>query len=142
VNTHLKPEQMNDLLLGIAESETNAHLSACPQCRTEIEAMRQTLSSFRAASVLWSEGAAKQVTVPSKLRTRRPWTRPAWVLAGAAILLAVAISFSVWRERSNNTVATADAQAQIARDNRLLADIQAEIGETTPAPLQPLQVTK
>lgn len=66
MSTHLKPEQFDDLLLGIAESETTAHLDACPQCRTEIEALRQALGSFRAAAVSWSEGAAKQVALPKR----------------------------------------------------------------------------
>jgi anti-sigma factor RsiW len=141
MSTHLKPEQMNDLLLGIAESEATAHLGSCSQCRTEVEAMRRTLASFRTASVNWSDDAAKIVLLPSNLSSRSEWARPAWVFAAAAVLLVVTISFSVRRGRNNVAVAKSDAQTQIARDNQLLADIQTEIGETTPLPLQPLQVS-
>jgi anti-sigma factor RsiW len=141
MSAHLKPEQTNDLLLGIAESEATAHLEACPQCRTEVEAMRRTLASFRTASVHWSDDAAKMVLLPSNLSSRPAWARPAWVFAAAAILLAATISFSVQRGRNNDAVAKSDAQTQIARDNQLLADIQTEIGKTTPLPLQPLQVS-
>jgi anti-sigma factor RsiW len=140
MSAHLKPERMNDVLLGIAESETSAHLRECAQCRAEIEAMRRTLSSFRGAAIGWSEGTAVKVALPSQRRAPSIWSRSAWVLATATILLAVAISFSVRRGRSNDTTARTDAQSQIARDNQLLADIQTEIGETTPGPLQPLQV--
>jgi anti-sigma factor RsiW len=140
MSAHLKPEQINDLLLGIAEVDATAHLSTCPQCRTEVEAMRRTLASLRTASVNWSDDAAKMVLLPRNLHSRPQWTRPAWVFAAAAILLVVTISFSVRRGR-NITVAKSDAQTQIARDNQLLADIQTEIGETTPLPLQPLQVS-
>jgi anti-sigma factor RsiW len=139
VSRHLQPEQMNDLLLGIVGSETAAHLGACPQCRSEVEAMRQTLGSFRSAAVGWSEGAAKQVALPSAHRARATWVRPAWVLATAAIVLAVTIPVSVWRGHGNKAAA-ADAQAQISRDNQLLADIESDVGETTPTPMQPLQV--
>ncbi len=141
MSAHLKPEQINDLLLGIAESEATAHLSACPQCLTEVEAMRQTLASLRTASVNWSDDAAKMVLLPRNLSSRHQWARPAWEFAAAAILLVVTISFSVRRGHNNAAVAKSDAQTQIARDNQLLADIQTEIGETTPLPLQPLQVS-
>lgn len=140
MSTHLRPEQFNDLLLGIIESETTAHLGACPQCRTEIEAMRQTLASFRGAAICWGETAAKPVELTRKHRARPIWTQPARVLATAAILLAVVIPYSMWRGRSNNPGA-ADGQAQIARDNQLLANIQSDIGETTPVPLQPLHIS-
>jgi anti-sigma factor RsiW len=140
VSTHLKSEQFNDLLLGIAGSEIAAHLSACPQCRTEMEAMRQTLGSFRVAAFNWSERESKQVALPGKVRVRPLWTRPAWVLAAAAILVAFTIPFSVWRGHGNKPRAAADAQAQISRDNQLLAHIESEVGETTPLPMQPLQV--
>ena len=80
------------------------------------------------------------VLLPRNLSSRPQWTMSVWVFAAAVILLVVTISFSVRRGR-NNTVAKSDAQTQIARDNQLLADIQTEIGETTPLPLQPLQVS-
>ena len=139
MSRHLKPEQMNDLLLGIVGSETTAHLGACPQCRSEVEAMRQTLGLFRSAAVGWSEGTVKQVALPSKQRARAAWVRPAWVLATAAILLAVIVPVSLWRGRGNQPSA-AEARAQISRDNQLLADIESDVGETTPTPMQPLQV--
>jgi anti-sigma factor RsiW len=141
MSAHLKPEQINDLLLGIAESDATAHLGACPQCRSEMDAMRQTLASLRTASVNWSDDAAKMVLLPRNLSSRHQWARPAWAFAAAAILLVVTISFSVRRVHTNAAVAKSDAQTQIARDNQLLADIQTEIGETTPLPLQPLQVS-
>jgi anti-sigma factor RsiW len=140
MSTHLKSEQFNDGLLGIAGSETTAHLDACPQCRTEMEAMRQALGSFRAAAVSWSEGAAKQVALPNKPRAHPLWIRPLWVLAATAIIFAIIISFSGWRGHRNKTAAAVDAQAQISRDNQLLAHIESEVSEITPMPMQPLQV--
>jgi anti-sigma factor RsiW len=141
MSTHLKPEQINDLLLGTSESEATAHVAACPQCRAEMDAMRRTLASFRTASVNWSDDAAKMVLLPRNLHSRHQWARPAWVFAAAAVLLVVTISFSVRRGHNSAAVAKSDAQTQIARDNQLLADIQTEIVETTPLPLQPLQVS-
>lgn len=140
MNTHLKPEQMNDFLLGTAESETAAHLSGCPRCRADIEAMRRSLVSFRSAAIQWSEAAAKSVTLPDQRKARPAWTGPAWVMAAAVLILAIAIPFSVWHGRSNKVRAVADAQAQISRDNELLAHIESEVGATTPTPMQPLQI--
>jgi anti-sigma factor RsiW len=140
MSTHLKPEQMNDWLLGIARREITAHLDACPQCRTEAEAMRQTLGSFRAAAVSWSEGAAKQVAMPKKPRAHALWIRPLWVLAATAMILMVALFLPGWRGHGHKPVATADAQAQISRDNQLLEHIESEVSEITPMPMQPLQV--
>jgi hypothetical protein len=140
MSTHLKPEQFNDLLLGIAERETMAHVDTCRQCQTGIEAMRQALGSFRDAAVGWSERAATQVAIPEKPRTLPLWTRPVWAFVATAIIFAVTISFSVWRGHGNKPRADADAQAQISRDNQLLAHIESEVSEITPMPMQPLQV--
>jgi anti-sigma factor RsiW len=140
MSAHLKSQEFDDLLLGIAASETTAHLNACPQCRAEAEAMRQRIGSFRAAAVSWSEGASRQVTLPEKQSAFRPWLRPAWMLATAAVLIAVTIPLSVKHGQSNKPSAVIDAQAQISRDNELLAQIESEVGETTPSPMQPLQV--
>ena len=139
MSAHLKPQEFDDVLLGIAASETTAHLNACPQCRSEAEAMRQRIGSFRAAAVSWSEGASRQITLPEKQSAFRLWLRPAWMLATAAVLIAVTIPLSVKHGQSKKS-ATADAQAQISRDNELLAHIESEVGETTPSPMQPLQV--
>ncbi len=93
MSTHLKPQEFDDLLLGIAASATKAHLNACPQCRRRSDEMRQTLGTFRAAAVGWSEGAAKRVAPPENRwgvsAKMGLWLRPAWVLATAAVLLAV-----------------------------------------------------
>ena len=139
MNTHLKPEQFDDLLLGIAESESSAHLSACPQCRDGLEAMRGTLGAFRGAAVGWSEGAAKHVELPKRQRMISLWARPAWVLA-AIILLAITIPYGAWRGNADRQVPTAEAQAQISRDNDLLARIESEVGSTTPTTMHALQV--
>jgi anti-sigma factor RsiW len=140
----LKPQEFDDLLLGIAASATMAHLNACPQCRRRSDEMRQTLGAFRAAAAGWGEGAAKQVAPPATGRVfqRRmgPWLRPALVLATAAVLLLAIIPLSIRRGHGQKTGATADAQAQISRDNELLAHIESEVGETTPEPMQPLRV--
>jgi anti-sigma factor RsiW len=140
MSAHLKPQEFDDLLLGIAASETTAHLNACPQCRAEAEAVRQRIGSFRAAAVSWSEGASRQVTLPEKQSAFRLWLRPAWMLATAALLIAVTIPLSVKHGQSSKTSATSAVQAQISRDNELLAHIESEVGETTPSPMQPLQV--
>jgi anti-sigma factor RsiW len=144
VSKHLKPQEFDDLLLGIAASATMAHLNGCPECRRRSGEMRQTLGAFRATAVGWSEGAAKQVQplATERVFQRRmgPWLKPAWALATAAVLLAVTIPLSIRRGHSQKTSATADAQAQISRDNELLAHIESEVGETTPGPMQPLRV--
>ena len=144
MSTHLKPQEFDDLLLGIAAGTTKAHLNACPQCRRRSDEMRETLGTFRGAAVGWSEGAAKRVAPPKTdgvfQRRMGLWLRPAWVLATAAVLLAVTIPLSIRRGHSQKRSPKVDAQAQISRDNELLAHIESEVGETTPEPMQPLQV--
>ena len=61
------------------------------------------------------------------------WLRPAWVLATAAVLIAVTIPLSIGAGTARNQAPKADAQAQISRDNELLAHIESEVGETTPS---------
>jgi anti-sigma factor RsiW len=147
VIAHLKPEQSSDLVLGVADKETMAHLATCPQCQAEIETLRQTLAEFRTAAINWSGDAARRVSLPKvlpKTLPRKPltfpaWARPAWALTAAAVVVAVVLPFAIRRQQSRS--AASDAQAQIARDNQLLAHIDSEVGETTPTPMQPLQMT-
>ena len=44
-----------------------------------------------------------------------------WALAACAVIFAVIISVPIRRGHGNKPSATADAQAQITRDNQLLA---------------------
>jgi hypothetical protein len=136
VNGHLKTEQFDDLVLGIAESEAVAHAAACPQCRAEIETLHQTLAAFRGAAVNWSVDAARPIALPKKQKVVPVRARFAWAGAAAAVLLALMVPLSVWRERRS----ASDAQAQLARDNQLLAHIDSVLGDSTPTSMQPLQV--
>jgi anti-sigma factor RsiW len=140
MSEHLRTQQFNDLILGIAEAEPAAHLAACPQCRAEMETLRATLSEFRGAALRWSENAAQQTAVPKKQPSSRRWAKPAWALVAVAIVLAAVLPLTQWRSHSSRSAAADAAQAQIVRDNQLLAQIDSETAETTPAPLQPLQV--
>ncbi len=143
---HLKPEQSSDLVLGVADKETMEHLATCPQCQAEIEILRQSLAEFRTTAINWSADAAQQVALPKVLPRALPrkplafpaWARPAWALTAAAVVVAVVLPFAIRRQQSRS--AASDAQAQIARDNQLLAHIDSELGETTPTPMQPLQI--
>jgi anti-sigma factor RsiW len=138
VNPHLKREQFNNLVLGVADGESVAHVAACPQCEAEVETFRQTLAAFRGAAIDWSVDAARGMAPPRKQRTRLVLVRPAWALAFTAAVLGFVLPLSVWT--THNRRSFSEAQTQIARDNQLLAHIDSEIGETTPMPMQPLQV--
>jgi hypothetical protein len=105
------------------------------------------MESFRGAVHTWSE-------VP---HTIRPEVREVprsfyWLLVGAMVLVLATFATVYFGDRSNtkdadskqpisvNLVADNSA-AQIQKDNELLSNINQELSEELPAPMQPLQVS-
>jgi hypothetical protein len=75
-----------------------------------------------------------------------------WLLVGAMALVLLTFSLVFWGDRSDNSAqnppppipqqGTVDnnSLAQIQQDNELLSNINQELSEGLPAPMQPLQV--
>jgi anti-sigma factor RsiW len=158
MSTHITHEEMTELLLGNSKNAAHLHLHSCAECREEFARFQDSIQSFRVASHSWSENVAGQnadgmsAVVPSRGNTR--WIS-GWALAAVAAALLIA-SLVAYRARNMQSPVTAakvttpavsvetpnqNTQEQIAKDNEFLAQVDSEIAEGVPAPMQPLQIT-
>jgi anti-sigma factor RsiW len=148
MNDHLTHQELTDHLLGTRSATVEAHLAGCSACSKELYQFKESVESFRGAVHNWSEaghaGRSKALPVPRSFD---------WLLVGAMamVLATFAILFfgdradtkqnvSLQQPTSANSVAENSA-AQIQKDNELLSNINQELSEELPAPMQPLQVS-
>jgi len=141
-NQHLSEESFNDLFIGLPAPEAEAHLAVCEECRARVASFRSDLSLFNEATLAWSK--SKTAAIPALRRRARfiPAHPLAWSAAAAALLVAVAASWSHYRAPapsavSDPTIAAefADSPDQIADDNQLLRNVYDAIDEEPGGPL-------
>lgn len=152
MSAHLTHEELTDKLLGGSSLTVNAHLLSCPACAHELEQVKNSLAGFRGAAHAWSENALaadRGVSVVPKL-PQRSWTAN-WVLVAASLmLLAGALTFYLRDYQARNQTSSVQpaapvtkidaAQSQIEKDNELLSQVDSELAEAVPAPMQPLRL--
>jgi len=156
MSAHLTHEELTDNLLGVPSLTVNAHLLNCPACAEELRQLKQSIAAFRGAAHAWSESAVATPAVrglPKRSWASFSWASPNWALAAAAMLLfAVGVTFYVRDHQARNQEHSAQvtapagtvvsAQSQIEQDNELLSQVNSEIAEGVPAPMQPLQLSQ
>jgi predicted anti-sigma-YlaC factor YlaD len=152
MSAHLTHEELTDNLLGVSSLTVNAHLLNCPTCANELDQMKDAIAGFRAAAHAWSESAlAEKRLVPAARAFPKQSRAAGWALAAAAIFLfAVGFAFYMRDNRAPNQVNSAQvapsaittetAQSQIEKDNELLSQVNSELAEAVPAPMQPLRL--
>jgi len=95
LSTHLSEEAMDDVLIGLASPESDAHLAACSLCRSQLQEFRSAMQVFNQTSLAWSEDRSKAFHHSSA----KPKIRPAifvplsWAMVAAVLL---AIGFPMW----------------------------------------------
>jgi len=141
---HLNNEQFTAYLLDTdSNPATAAHLVACVICREELELFRQSVSSFNSLTLAWSESrAAAQVrrAVPPP----RAWF-PGLVWAFAAcLMLVVALSVALNTHHNEQSISShpmnahqheEHSEAEIARDNQLMTEVNLEINRREQSPV-------
>jgi len=123
MNVHLSQDQISQWISGDRSGESARHLEGCAACSDEVTRLESALAGFRESVQAWP-------APPPSLPHPRSAPRVArWVLA-AAVLAATVAAPVYWRHR---------AQAQAARaDATLLQQVDAEVSEAVPSPMQPL----
>lgn len=139
---HLTDAEFSDLLAGeLPDQPTRLHLAACDYCRTELDSVRESLSSFSLVGTRWAEAAAPaRVPVPSR------WAlglvpRPNWAtgLAATAFTGLLVFFYSAPAHHAGPAAGTgavavaapAPSNAELAEDNRLMVSIDQELGYQT-----------
>jgi hypothetical protein len=120
--THLSPEQLVDLVEGVAPAGQVAHAASCGACRTQADALRDVLRQTASDTVpepsplFWEHLAAR---VGAAVR-REPAPRAAWTIwtwrwapmtAVAVIVLAVGLGSSMWKGLPRGVPITAGPSA-------------------------------
>jgi anti-sigma factor RsiW len=153
MSAHLTNEELTDNLLGVTSVTVNAHLLSCPACANELDRLKSSIAGFRSAAHAWSEGALAEDRAVQVVRTlpKRSWSPANWVLATVAlILLAAGFAFYVRDYQARTQISVAPVvttkatfetpESQIAADNELLSQVNSELAEAVPAPMQPLRL--
>jgi cytoskeletal protein RodZ len=136
LSTHLSEEAMDDVLIGLASPESDAHLAACSLCRSQLQEFRSAMQVFNQTSLAWSEDRSKAFHHSSA----KPKIRPAifvplsWAMVAAVLL---AIGFPMWnhhylsRNYAPGPASTPEnSEAQIAQDNELLQSVNLALNES------------
>lgn len=146
---HLTDEQFSDLLAGESPSRTvEEHLSICEHCRGEMAAVQGSLGNFNVFSFAWAQReATRKVQSPSRWALRVA-SLPPWGIglagAGAALLVAIGLGQPFVREPepavTAQIVIPVPSDAEIARDNQLLASIDQELNSEAQLAVPPAEL--
>ena len=146
---HLTEDELDEILMGIADSAASSHAETCQVCAGRLTQFRAALGEFNHASLAWSEARSNSLTRDLRAHRLSPTlSRPAlWscVSAGvvaAALLLTAGLEHHTAAGRNASMQASALAgsdyessrQQEIAMDNEMLAAISSEIDHPTPIP--------
>ena len=145
MSEHLTHQELTDHLLGTRSATVEAHLAECSNCSKELYQFKESLEAFRGAVHSWSETV--RVEQPKELPVPRSWD---WLLVGAMAIVLVVFSVVYLRDRADTKIVVKqpapaavaeNSETQIQQDNDLLSDINQELSEGLPSPMQPLQIS-
>jgi hypothetical protein len=158
---HLTEDELDELLMGCAPSDSLAHVEHCALCAGQLAEFDSSLSAFNHAASAWSEAKSNALTRDLNLH-RTPFritARAAWSCASIVVLVAAAsLGFGMhehsaqiasqqiavyqgnghWnRSPANPSVGFPHApcaQREIASDDAMLREIDSAINTAEPSP--------
>lgn len=133
MNAHLTSTQISEWMIGDRSPEARRHLERCPECSAEVSKIEGSLGLFRDA-MQEAPVTAAVWKVPAR---RSPWAFPLRSIAVtfAVLLLAIIPVYGpVYRDRQ---VKAREAEAR-KQDALLLSQVESELNESIPEPMQPL----
>ena len=143
LSTHLTDEALDDILIGLGSLESATHLARCSHCRSRVESFRADISLFNSASMSWSESRTGR---PVKASARHSGFRLRLAfLSWSAVAALLVVTALVFWHHSNpappnhvNIIESqpVDSEAQIAKDNELLQEINTAISSDDTSPIE------
>lgn len=138
--THLNSDQIEEVLMGIADCGSEMHLAECAACRKLVADAGVSLGDFRAVAVAWSE--RKSATMPTSLSAalahrasaRRPlaWSAAALTLFAVGLFTTMTMPGTRVPEAAQETntpaVSAQGSAEELAGDNQMLNEIDRELG--------------
>lgn len=149
--THLSETQIDDFIIGDADTAAASHLATCTLCAGRVAALASDLNSFKDLSTTWSE--RRSAALPSISRHDPRWQRLTWqrrmvfavpclvFLAGIAIIRSgnepglttqpAGGSAAVLDQRDESPTAR---QSRVSADDRMLDAIDAYVNSDADTP--------
>jgi predicted anti-sigma-YlaC factor YlaD len=139
--THLSEEALDDVLIGLASAESEAHLATCEICRGRVEAFLTDVNAFNQASMAWSQARLSKRSGPSSVfKVRHALHAPLiWAMA-ATIIIAIGLPAGLYDHWSflhrgvTSVSVSDDSPTQIAQDNDLMKSVNNVLSETEVSP--------
>ena len=131
---HLSKVQIEELIINGADVQTRNHILSCESCRSEwgrldeLVQLYKSSATFAAESITDSQPHFKFASLRSKKNNRI-------AILACAGLLVFAASIPVYEHHQDQQ----GQAAQIARDNLLLQQVDTEVSEPVPEPLNSLR---
>jgi hypothetical protein len=135
VNQHLSEQQIDDWLIGLHPADVEEHLRSCPACADEVSRVAEPLALFGGAVRSWSEEQARPMRPAWRTAVSPGWV---WRVGLALATLWFMILVPVYRHRQATQQAAAITIDAAAQDEALLRQVEQEIAQSVPAPMEPL----
>jgi predicted anti-sigma-YlaC factor YlaD len=149
--SHLTHKQLCDLLIADPEgtepelAHLDHHLRHCPDCMDEYAALCLPLENFRCATTAWASHSAAARSWAPATRSKSVGHLVGWILATAALALAVIVPITVHEHTASRIRSMAIATShQLNRpsitlgDEALLEEVDQTVSSSIPSPMQPL----
>ena len=150
---HLSDEELTDHLVGICSERVEGHLGSCQLCSNELAQVKASIGVLRSAVRGLNELPISSGASAETARALPLWAgcaMPGWAIT-AALVLCTSLSGVFYGKlllggsRSPDAAGRAGVasspQREIERDNELLSRIDAEISESVPSSMRPLQIS-
>lgn len=133
MSKHLSSERICAWMIGgdMPHLETQ-HVRECEHCQAEVARLSAALASFRGAARHWSEQQMRPSLHAKPARVAPGAPRLRWALLVAAVLLLALVPMYM------NRVGRQQRLARTAADEALLEQVDAEVSQSIPSPMQPL----
>lgn len=131
---HLSGKRMAEWVCGSRTPEEERHLRECAQCGAEVARLESALGQFRESVRGWSDQRSPAALQKVRAREARRGPARVWfrwpMLAAAALALSVAPLYKTVHDRQ--------LAAQALADTQLMEQVDREVSEAVPTPMEPL----
>ena len=144
-DAHLSEDQLDEVLMGIAEPAVRQHAARCATCGKRLATFQELMVTFNDATLAWSEARSNRMPTELAPAGARGWlydglgSRSRVAYAGAAVAALAMLIAGVMHDRGAAAPAPSGAesaarsdysssrQQEISNDNAMLFEISAEL---------------
>ncbi len=144
MTSHLSSQLISEAIAGPLGGEPGQHLQVCVACRVKVESFQTDLALFGSAVRDWSESQVRASAPVRHARMKRAWfsvPRPAAAGLVFAMLLAAFLIVAFLHITPSHPTPSGQTSGgtAVVSDAALLQQVNAELSETVPGPMEPLK---